>query len=382
MASALRPGNVCYCDPNCITYDDCCHDYKSACRGAEKECYTETTEAPAFVPFGELAVGEASQVNALSTSYGPTPPYEAREAQGVALQGRLWVFGGFVSPFWFAKGKRTRSYDPLSKRWTFHTPMPLGSSVQGISHMGNAADSSTIYLVGGLQADVGSGWPDCYSIREAYSFRPFDQAMRPIDRWAQLPDLPDQRAAGAAAVVDRTLHFMGGGRFLPKKKFVQDYRDHWGLDLDNVAAGWRSLASIPVKGRNHLGSVAYAGKIYLFGGQTLENEHTDNYALAHVFLPGQNTWKPLKPMPWAMGHIGPSVMAWADLLVVVGGKSNGWGNHPNAAMYYDPSTDSWGAVNGAPDKIRQSSQVSGVVGNTLYVQSHAALFTLELSRAR
>jgi hypothetical protein len=53
------------------------------------------------------------------------PPYEMREAQGGVMNGRLYVFGGFIDPFWGPNTYKSLSYSPQSNSWQTHPNMPL-----------------------------------------------------------------------------------------------------------------------------------------------------------------------------------------------------------------------------------------------------------------
>ena len=116
------------------------------------------------------------------------PGPDVREPQGVAVDGRLLVFGGYVPscvPAVVVNNWRAKPSDPPEKRtiggcsrfnimsnktwslelpsmgpsgepvgggWSEMRPLPMGSQYQGNTHMGNVADPSTgaVYLVGGL----------------------------------------------------------------------------------------------------------------------------------------------------------------------------------------------------------------------------------------
>ena len=60
-----------------------------------------------------------------------------------------------------------------------------------------------------MKMNAGDGWPIAHSVSTSLAYH------MPTDSWEALPDLPDDRASGGAAVIDHDLHFVGGGRFLP-----------------------------------------------------------------------------------------------------------------------------------------------------------------------
>ena len=55
-------------------------------------------------------------------------PFEIREAEGFAANGRLYVFGGFET-FWSKKSKKTISYNPNNNKWDQHSDIPM--NIQG-----------------------------------------------------------------------------------------------------------------------------------------------------------------------------------------------------------------------------------------------------------
>ena len=86
-------------------------------------------------------------------------------------------------------------------------------------------------------------------------------------------------------------------------------QDHWALDLADPAAGWTVRAPITIA-RNHLGAVAHLGRLYNFGGQFLELEHSTNQQVAEVYDAAADRWDPLPPLPVGLGHITPSVVSY------------------------------------------------------------------------
>jgi len=70
---------------------------------------------------------------------------------------------------------------------------------------------------GGMLQNAGESWPLAHSVATVFAFLPLE------NQWESLPPLPAARAAGAAAVLDGVLHFVGGGKFEPTLKFVEDF---------------------------------------------------------------------------------------------------------------------------------------------------------------
>ena len=70
------------------------------------------------------------------------------EAQGLALNGKLYVFGGFYTGDPILATLQSDVYDLMSNTWTPLAPLP-----EKLSHAGQAADGKFIYLAGGFVGD-------------------------------------------------------------------------------------------------------------------------------------------------------------------------------------------------------------------------------------
>ena len=86
-----------------------------------------------------------------------------------------------------------------------------------------------------------------------------------LNRYTAAPLLPESRAGGGLAIVDRKMHYFGG---LMADRDT-DSSDHWVLDLDEWAKGsatWTNASGMPVP-RNQFSTVVLNEKIYAIGGQ-------------------------------------------------------------------------------------------------------------------
>lgn len=62
-------------------------------------------------------------------------------------------------------------------------------------------------------------WPDAFSIPNVWAFDLTSYS------WSELPDLPDHRAGGGAAVLGNQLHFFGGGQSRPWSEVSVSHND-------------------------------------------------------------------------------------------------------------------------------------------------------------
>ncbi len=155
-----------------------------------------------------------------------------------------------------------------------------------------------IYVVGGLLGDdpgppVSNVW--------RYDTK--------ADTWTAAPSLPARRGAGAAAIVGSTIHFFAGNDRLAGPYDYVDMADHWSLDVS--AANPRWVARAPMPGvRNHLGGVAFGGKVYAVGGQRLRDERNGNLARVDVYDPKADTWSRAADLPVPRGTSPRRCFRW------------------------------------------------------------------------
>lgn len=301
-----------------------------------------------------------------------------KEAQGVAKNGKLYVFGGFKDGFSFMSKKSWR-YMPTSNSWEQLADIPTLSA--GITHMGNAVDPQTdmIYLAGGLALPFGGTW-----ISNAFATADVFAYDTDSDQWSSLPSLPQAIGGCGAAVLDGNLHVIGGALMDGANGgFIQDLDTHYVLNLGNPAAGWSTLAPISA-GRNHIGvAVGPDRKIYVIGGQHLEEEGCSNFATVEAYDATTNTWQIRTALPHGIGHVAPSTIGTAHGIIVVGGvkdNPNGVCSPPGVSIplvhHYDPTSNAWSVVN---SNKAGPSMVSGIIGNHLYSQSGNQLFKHAIS---
>ena len=115
---------------------------------------------------------------------------QARSEVGVAeLNGRVYVVGGSVErPDTEPKyaSDLVNSYDPRTRRWARHAPLP-----RELSHVGFASLNGKLYVFGGFTNVVHI---DPQSVSYEYDPR--------RDRWTRLPDMPARLGSVGVAAVD------------------------------------------------------------------------------------------------------------------------------------------------------------------------------------
>ncbi|MFC5850071.1 Kelch repeat-containing protein, partial [Deinococcus petrolearius] len=297
--------------------------------------------APATV---SAARPRSAPTPALRYSALPDQPQGVSEAQGRALNGRLYTFGGFDS----LKGcctptNRAYVYDPATGRWTPLAPLPD----RGVTHAGLATDGENFYVVGGYAADAAwtgqvfgtrAGWR--YSVRD--------------DTYTRLPDLPVERSGGQLEYLNGQLHYFGGTNLAR----TQNVGDHFVLDLRSGATGWRVAAPLPLP-RHHLGSAVLGGLIYAVGGQQGHDSQLVTQSAVQVYDPATDAWTSRAALPRARGHISGSTFVLGGRLIVAGGEVA----HDRAVAdvtAYDPATNTWTALTPLP--AARASGVAAALG--------------------
>jgi N-acetylneuraminic acid mutarotase len=273
--------------------------------------------------------GGVSDFKTISWSRLTDRPLGTSEAAGDVAGGKLYTFGGFdwskacCTPWRYAF-----VFDPSSGdggTWT-----RLADMVEGVSHAGTTTDGTDLYWAGGFVEDASRTF-QIFGTKHVWAYR----VAR--NTYQAMPDLPDDRGAGALVYLDGKLHFFGGESFGQG----HDTPDHWVLDLAGGATSWVSAAPmLPGRARNHLGSAVLDGKIYAIGGQHGHDEGLVESAQTDVYDPATDTWTPLADMPLAKGHIAAATFVFQGRIFALAGEiSNGVYTAEDAA--YDPVTNTW-----------------------------------------
>ncbi|MBI5080636.1 MAG: glycosyl hydrolase, partial [Chloroflexi bacterium] len=241
---------------------------------------------------------------------GQPVPQGRFEAHGVTVNGKLYVFGGFVVS---AEGrslaiKRVDVYDPVTNQWTRQADMPIA-----LTHAATAVDGNTVYFLGGYIGDHPGPITD-----RAWKYDTL------TNLWSDFQPLPAPRASGVAVQINHTLHFFAGSQRTPQGVYEKDFGDHWTWDLAGEAK-WLPAAPLP-NPRSHLAAVALNGKIYALGGELLGDEILGNVIWVDVYDPTKDQWTTAKTLPYPLGHISSSTFVMCNRIIAVGGVTHDWLN--------------------------------------------------------
>src|SRR6185295_7274914 len=263
-------------------------------------------------------------------------PLARFEAPNVAVNGKIYVFGGWVDA---ALNSTTQChvYNPANDTWAYFTDIPTPAGLPaGLTHHGIAVDGDRfVWIAGGFQGpNLGPAVANVWK---------YDIVA---NSWTAGPSLPAARASGALVRLGRELHYFGG--LMADRN--TDAGDHWVLNLDQANPSWLSAAPLPTP-RNHLGAAVLNGKIYALAGWQHHDVSPTDVAIVEVYDAATGAWSTAASTPTVRSHFEPGTFVRDGRIVIVGGKSN----DQNVAdiTEYDPLTNTWTALTPAlPTPVR------------------------------
>ena len=287
--------------------------------------------------------------------------YPVSEAQGRVVNGKLYTFGGFDSQkSTFTPTKRAYVYNPVTNVWSSIADLPQtpnGSGFGGITHAGITTDSTDIYIAGGYTSNA-SGTGQIFGTKQVWKY------IISQNTYTRLPDLPIDIAAGQLEYLQGKIHYISG----TNSSRTADLGNHYVLDLKNLSAGWKTLASLP-NPRQHAGSAVYGGKIYYIGGQHGQDTKLTTQKEVDVYNPQTNSWTRLADLPVpaganGRGHISSATVLMGDRIIVLGGEIVHQSSI-NMVSAFSPATNSWTNLTPLP-KDRFSGVAAVLTGDIFY----------------
>ncbi|MFD2515175.1 malectin domain-containing carbohydrate-binding protein [Pontibacter locisalis] len=296
----------------------------------------------------------------ISWSTAASQPYSVSEAQGEVVNGKLYTFGGFDSQkACCTPTSRAYVYDPAANNWSAIASMPPmnGTSYGGVTHAGFTNDGKDIYFAGGYTSNS-TGTGQIFGTKEVWKY------IVGENRYVRLPDLPIAISAGQLEYLNGKLYHIAGSN----TSRTIDLGNLYVLDLNNLASGWQTLASLP-NPRQHAGSAVYEGKIYYIGGQTGHDDHLTAQKEVHRYDPVTNSWSKMADLPvpsgaTGRGHISSSVVIVGTRILVLGGETVHKTGRTNMVSAYSPATNTWENLTPLPQS--RFSGVAGVMGGNIY----------------
>jgi N-acetylneuraminic acid mutarotase len=276
-----------------------------------------------------------------------TPPPGISGQTAVAIDGKMYVFGGFDQSFGY---NGLWAYDPSAgPQGTWTHLSPTGDSLPATSSRSAVAIDGKMYVCGGYDS----------SLNDLFVYDPSDNT------WTQLSPTggpPSARYQHSAAVIAGKMYVFGG---VDRAGGVDtDMNDLWVYDPS--ANTWVPLspAGEPPQPRASHSAVAIDGKMYVFGG---DRSHGSVYNDLWTYDPSiglQGTWTQLSPSTSPTPRSDHAAAAVGNEMYVFGG----WGqsrSYSSDVWYYDTSAGVWTRLQfGLQGRYGQSASI---VGEKAYV---------------
>jgi N-acetylneuraminic acid mutarotase len=311
-----------------------------------------------------VATAALAQMPTSPWKKGAPFPQADEELYGVALNGKMYVIGGWDDG---KAGGVNYEYNPATDKWTKKQPMPRPAH-----HAALAVANGKIYVMGGFvppkdtAIPVGGAWEP---IDNAWEYDPA------ADSWKSLPPLPGKRGSALAAEVGGKIYVIGGATTVDGSKdpFFTFFGPSKVLATNDVydpaTSKWQSREPMSVP-RNHAFGAAVNGKIYVIGGRTghgfiLSATNTD---VVEEYNPVSNSWSAPKermPTPRSGGAWGTD----GRRIFVAGGEvtTTELVGAFKAIEAYDVLTNSWMTLPSMP--MPRHGVAGAVIGNRFHLVS-------------
>jgi N-acetylneuraminic acid mutarotase len=278
---------------------------------------------------------------------GAALPLARGEVAAAVAEGRIYIIGGFTSGG--ANSTSVQAFNPPTNSWAQEADLPLP-----VDHTMAAGHRGRVYVAGGYG-------PGRSSLTTLFAFTG--------DGWTRLAPMPEQRAAGGAAIVNGKLYVVGGTTSstigapstLAKTMLVYDI----------AADRWTSRRG-PTP-REHLGVTALGGKIYAVAGRTAGFD--TNMRVMEVFNPKTGRWSKLPRVPGRRGGTGAA--GTGRWIVSVGGEATS--GTIRTVYRYDVKRRRWSRLPNLPT-ARHGLGVAAV-GRKVYVIGGGTTPGLSVSQA-
>ena len=141
-----------------------------------------------------------------------------------------------------------------------------------------------------------------------------DAGARVAQQWRTLRSSTAGRTEVAAARIGHAVYVVGG--FVAPAGATSAIVERYDLQRNR----WTQVAPLPIA-VNHAAAVAYGGDLYVFGGYTASNGRAQGTNALQRYDPRTNTWTRLRGAPSARGALAAGVIR--NRLFAAGGAENG-----------------------------------------------------------
>jgi N-acetylneuraminic acid mutarotase len=286
-------------------------------------------------------------------------PQGTGELLGVAVNGKLCASQGLLPGF--KPAGLVYEYDPAADAWTQRKPMP-----HPLHHAAVTALNGKMYLFGGFDLPA-AGPPGWSPVGDAWEYDPAK------DAWRGLAALPTARGGGVAAVVGGKCYVIGGAGAVPgaSDPTIRPRQPQRSLgaveEYDPATNTWRARAPMPTP-CNHMGGEAVDGKIYVIGGRlsgAFIIGYPGNTNLVQVYDPAADAWTTKAPMPTPRS--GLNTASLNGFIYAAGGEVQDEKSLSafRAFEAYHPASDTWWQL---PSMLLPRHEcVMAALGNRIHV---------------
>ncbi len=261
--------------------------------------------AAALACVGAIEAQQSAQGHWVKLAPFPEP---AQEIVGTATNGKVYVLGGLP----IGGNQRPKGlvweYDTATDKWTKKKPMPLPGH-----HLAVTTYRGKVYVFGG-GGQLEPNGPNWVPLNNAWEYDPA------TDNWKALAPMPTARGAAVAAEVGGKMYVIGGASVHPGQKivglsatgvvngkiyvlggrlgsvFVNASPTDVVEEYDPATDSWSFAKAKMPYSRSGTCYGSYNGKIYVAGGEYLDNVLVGTFRNLEAYDPAANEWIELPPM--------------------------------------------------------------------------------------
>lgn len=224
-------------------------------------------------------------------------PAVASHAGAVALNGKVYVIGGFVASVHLGAMDKVFEYDPAADSWKALAPLPAPRGAPGV-----VALNGKIHAIGGRDPQL----------RTVSTHEVYDPAT---NKWTVAASLPIPRDHLGIAVLGGKIHVFGGRLGpTPERSGRHDV-------YDPATDTWTTAAPL-LTPRSAGVSFELNGKLVYAGGECKDPQTGTTFDEAEVYDPATNRWTALPSLPIGR-HAGAAIVVAGQAYVL--GGNNGCG---------------------------------------------------------
>ncbi len=219
----------------------------------------------------------------------PDYPLPVWRATAAAMDGKIFVFGGFrqIAPFPFDPTDQVFAFDPQTNTWSPRAAMPVARGAAAAVPL-----AGKIYVVGGANSAA---------LKALHIYDPA------TDSWETGPPMASARSGLTANVLDGEIYAVGG-YFLSGGVVSQSSVERF----DPQSQSWSPAPELPIT-KLGIASAVAGGRLFVFGGETDGAVPTKTLSLE----PGAGAWAMWATTPEPVNFAGAAAVN--DTLYLMGG---------------------------------------------------------------